>query len=81
MLLVMPAQGSDYQPMDTQVIFTTGAVNLETECITISIFEDDHFEDNHAFQVQISSITPPIASAILIIAPVTIQDNNGKLCA
>lgn len=77
----MPAQGSDYLPLGTQVIFTTGAVNLDRECITIQIFEDDHFEDNHPFQMQIASIAPSIASGTGTTVSVTIQDNNGNLCA
>lgn len=79
-LLVVPGQGSDYTPLNTQVIFPSGASNFQTQCVTIGIVDDNNFEGNQNFQVQISGITPPVASGTGSAVPVTIQDNNGKLC-
>lgn len=76
-----PAQGSDYVDVDPQVTFTNGTANNDSECIYIEIIDDIDFEDEHDFHVNISMITPPIASGIGDVISVTIQDNSGNLCS
>ena len=73
-----PAPGSDYVDVSTQVTFPSGTTtNGDTECLSIVIIDDNDFEEDQNFQVQIGMITPSIASGTGS-ALVTIQDNNGN---
>jgi len=66
--------------MDNSATFASGASNGSTACISIDIVDDNNFEGDHEFQVQILNIAPSIASGAGNLAPVMIQDNNGNLC-
>ena len=60
--------------------FSSGQVNNEDrECITIEIIDDNAFESDHTFEVQIASLTPSTAALGSGLAIVVIQDNNGNL--
>ena len=72
-----PAPGSDYVDVSTQVTFPSGTTNGDTECLNIVIIDDNDFEENQNFQVQMGMITPSIASGTGN-ALVTIQDSNGN---
>ena len=43
------------------VVFEPGVLNDEIQCINISIIDDNDFEGDDSFAVEISSIYPPIA--------------------
>lgn len=75
-----PEEGSDYSAIDTQVVFSSTAVEGESQCISIGIIDDEDFEDAHDFTVKICGIEPPIANGLNSTVPVTIQDNNGNVC-
>ena len=79
-LFIAPDEGDDYTVMSDSTTFGSGATNGDTACISIDIVDDDDFEGDHDFLVQILSISPSIASGGGSLATVTIQDNNGKLC-
>ena len=52
----------------------------ETECATITIVDDNNYENNHSFTATIASTTPALAINITnTISTVTIIDNDGKL--
>ena len=70
----------DYNLVGQDVTFTSGTVNSGSECTNIEIIDDEDFETDQDFQVNISSITPSIASGTGDVASVTIQDNNGNFC-
>ena len=60
--------------------FSSGQTNNEdTECITIEIIDDNDFESDHTFEVQIASIAPSTAASSSGMALVVIQDNDGNL--
>lgn len=70
----------DYNLVGQGVTFTSGTVNDGLACTTIEIIDDENFETDQDFQVDISTVTPSIASVIGDMASVTIQDNNGNFC-
>ena len=78
---IIPDEGDDYiAPMAQQVTFTSGAVsNGHTACISIEIIDDNDFEEEHTFDVLLSSITPSIASVTGGLTTVEIHDNNGNI--
>lgn len=77
-----PAAGSDYVDSNPQVVFTSGMTsNGDSECFNIVIINDDDYEENQNFQVEIDMISPSVASGTGSTVPVTIQDNNGILCS
>ena len=62
------------------VTFDEGAVDGETECISISIVNDNDFENDHSFQAQIMAVSPADKPTVLdsTLATILIQDNDGK---
>ena len=72
--------GQDFEiPGDLDLVFPTGSVNGETECIIISIIDDDNFEGFHSFEVDIEEINPPVITVAAGVGVVTISDEDGKL--
>ena len=63
------------------VVFSTGADDGDTECISIMIVDDDDFEGDHSFTVEIDSITPNTIDIFLSTTPavIVIQDNTGEI--
>ena len=60
--------------------FSSEQVNNEDrECIAIEIIDDNAFESDHTFEVQIASFAPATAASSSGMATVVIQDNNGNL--
>ena len=53
----------------------------DSQCITIDIVDDDTYEEDQHFMVEIKSVAPTTSATVgsLNSASVTIQDNNG-LC-
>lgn len=75
-----PGPGEDYNPINLQVTFSSEQVNNEDrECIIIEIIDDNDFESDHTFEVQIASLTPSTVASSSGTAIVIIQDNNGDL--
>jgi len=59
-------------------MFTVGSMNGTTDCLTISILDDDALEEDHTFSV---SLNPPVFPVTLTnpsSSPVTITDNEGR---
>ena len=73
--------GVDFVVSDpAMVTFDEGAVDGVTECISISILNDNDFENDHSFQAQIMAVSPDDKPTILdsTLATILIQDNDGK---
>ena len=52
----------------------------QTECATITIVDDNNYENNHPFTATIASTTPALNITLAnTISTVTIIDNDGKL--
>jgi len=73
------ALGSDFtipDPTEMNIVFTTGSMNGDQDCLTISILDDGALEGNHTFNV---SLNPPASPATLTTpssSPVIITDNE-----
>ena len=66
----------------TYVTFPSGTTSDgDSQCITIDIVDDDIYEEDQHFMVEIKSATPTTSASVGSpnSASVTIQDNNG-LC-
>ena len=75
------ANGSDYVLDSSTVTFQSGmTVSGTTECVQITITDDDCYEENEEFIVKIVSIMPPSAAVNGTPSEITktIQDNNGR---
>ena len=71
--------GQDFViPSDLNLVFTTGSVNGEAECLSISILDDFNFESFHSFEVDIEEINPPLIADEAGVGVVTISDEDGK---
>ena len=71
--------GTDFTiPFNLNLVFATGSVDGEDECLSISTTQDFNFEGTHTFQVAIASISPPIINPPADGANVNIMDNDGK---
>ena len=71
--------GVDFSPMDLVVTFTsgtTGSVNMQ--CISIGITDDDDYEEDQQFEVEIASVLPDTTAIGTGSVVITIQDNNGR---
>ena len=72
--------GEDFvTPSNLNLVFTTGSVNGEEECLTLSILDDFDFEGLHSFQVDIQSISPPVLTDIAGSGIVNIMDDDSEL--
>ncbi len=75
--------GEDYEASDplTTTFLTAGS---NVSCVNITIVDDDAFEGNHTFMVNVDSVTLLSGEAEDLLMPgsvssaaVTIQDNDG----
>ena len=60
------------------IVFPEGSIDGTTRCIGIPILEDPHFEGDHTFRVEISSVSPDIVDTPIALVGVTIVD-DGKM--
>ena len=62
------------------VTFREGAVNGDTECLSIPVINDNDVEGDHSFQAQLMAIEPTSVPLMLdsTLATVTIQDSFGE---
>ena len=73
--------GDDFIVDDPAIVtFEEGAVDGDTECISISILNDNDFENDRSFQAQFMAVSPADKPTELDSARATIliQDNDGK---
>ena len=61
------------------VFFASGSVNGDTDCINISILDDDALEGDHSFTVSLNPPAAPVTLTTLSSSPVTITDNDGTI--
>ena len=78
--LLTTVAGSDYQvPPLPRIDITLSGANMQTECINVTINDDDALECEEDFMIEIVSVT----GVTRIIEPnttvVTILDNEGTL--
>ena len=60
------------------VTFPTTSVSGDTACAAITILDDDAFEGDHSFTVNLTSTTPTgVTIGTVSSTTVTIQDNDG----
>ena len=73
--------GVDYPNSIVQVTFPSTSVSGNSTCADIIILEDEVFEGEHTFGVQLVPDTPPIG-VIMLATPaftlVFIEDDDGK---
>jgi len=73
--------GSDFtipDPTEMNVMFTVGSMDGTTDCLTISILDDDALEGEHSFNVSLNPPAPPVTLTTPSSSPVTITDNDGR---
>ena len=80
-ICVLPVAGMDYTtPADPTVTFAVGDGDGDSQCLSVTILNDDDFEGNHNFTVDIMSIEP---SSVDIdtsdIGSVVIEDDDGEI--
>ena len=64
--------------MEFTVNFITGSMNGDSDCLTISILDDDDLEGDHVFTVSLDLPASPVTLTDPSSSPVTITDNDGK---
>ena len=73
--------GDDYQPHSTELEFPTGQQQWQeddiVQCVNIDIVDDSSVEGEHAFTVDITSVSPSSVVQCPITTTVHIQDNDG----
>ena len=76
---LLTAVGSDFTVADPlMVTFPTTSASGDTACADISILDDDAFEGDHSFTVNLTSTTPTgVTIGTDSSTTVTIQDNDG----
>ena len=75
-------QGVDFSVPDLtefDVFFASGSVNGDTDCINISILDDDALEGDHSFTVSLNPPAAPVTLTTPSSSPVTIADNDGTI--
>ena len=75
------ALGSDFtipDPAEMNVMFTTGSMNGDTDCLTISIIDDDALEGGQSFSISLNPPAPPVTLTTPSSSPLTITDNDGR---
>ena len=72
--------GEDFtEPSPLQVTFSSGDVVGDTACAALGILNDDNLEFDHAFTVNLESVTPPgpVISNSSSTTTVSIMDDEG----
>ena len=81
LFLVTTVAGSDYLvPSSPSVLFTLSGVDVQTECINITILDDDALQCEQDFTIEIVDITGLAQIIEPAITVVTIADNEGVFC-
>ena len=72
--------GEDYtEPSPLQVTFSSGNVVGDTACAAFGILNDDILESDHAFTVNLESVTPPgPVLSTPFSTTVSISDDEGR---
>ena len=82
MVVLSTVDGEDFSvtdPTQLNVFFPSGSTNGNTDCINISIIDDDALEGDHSFTVSLNPPAAPVTLTTPSSSPVTITDNDGKL--
>ena len=80
LLFFLTVEGDDFtvsDPTDMDVFFAAGSVNGNTDCINITILDDDALEGDHSFTVSLNPPDLPVKLSTPSSSPVTITDNEG----
>ena len=64
--------------MELTVNFGSGSMDGDSDCLTISIIDDNALEGDHVFTVSLAPPASPITLTDPSSSPVTITDNDGK---
>ena len=75
--------GEDFtEPSLLQVTFSSGDVVGDTACAAFGILNDDNLESDHAFTVNLETVTPPgpVISNSSSTTTVSIMDDEGIHC-
>ena len=68
----------DYTSVNSDRMFVTGSADGATECVNISIIDDNALEATQTFSVILSTMDPADAVMIAVnITYITIIDNDG----
>ena len=80
-ICVLPVAGMDYTtPADPTVTFAAGDGDGDSQCLSVTILNDDDFEGDHSFTVQIMSIEPPSVDIdTTAMGSAVIQDDDGEI--
>ena len=84
-LSLQTVTGDDYQPLDTELIFTAQQQEqLQpgddiVQCVDINIIDDSSIEGDHEFTVEIASVShSSVVQCTSMNTTIYIQDNDGK---
>ena len=78
--ILSTVEGVDFNVTDlTQlnVSFASGSMNGDTDCINITILDDDALEGDRSFTVSLNPPALPVKLTTPFSSPVTIFDNEG----
>ena len=84
-LFIFPVLGNDFNlpsPAEVSFLALDNPVSGATECINVTIDDDDNYEGDHMFMVAFGSLSlsSTLATTTGQNAAVTIQDNGIYLC-
>ena len=78
---LLSVNGEDYVVLSpsTTLVFPSGSVsNGDSQCVEISVTDDDSYEENELFSVSIESVIPPLP-VVIGTTTLTLQDHIGLL--
>ena len=80
-ICVLAAATSDFTiPADPTVTFTVGQGDGDSQCLSVTILNDNDFEGDHDFTVQIMSIEPSSVDIVTTaMGSVVIEDDDGEI--
>ena len=82
-IVVFPTvDGEDFTVTDTtelDVFFAAGSMTGDTDCLNITILDDDALEGDHSFTVSLNPPAAPVTLTTPSSSPVTITDNDGTI--
>ncbi len=72
--------GMDYSPPgDFQIEFGSSSLSGDSECVNVTITNDDFVEDREEFVVTVTSVTPQVELSGSYSVAVIIVDNDCKI--
>ncbi len=72
--------GMDYSPLgDFQIEFGSSSLSGDSECVNVTISNDDFVEGREEFVVTVTSVTPQVELSEINSVTVTIVDNDCKI--